>query len=139
VSRLLKTPATAGVLFWGSALLAGCVTPQVAALLERPDPLLPERTELAATPFFPQELYQCGPAALATALARAGVKTSPEVLSPRHPRPSRSRRRLEQPRPGLLELNRGSEARAAAERAVALGGPRLAKYQATLKVITDPP
>jgi len=80
VSRLLKTPVAAGVLLFGSALLAGCVTPQVAALLERPDPLLPERTELAATPFFPQELYQCGPAALATALAQAGVKTSPEAL-----------------------------------------------------------
>jgi len=45
-------------LLLGSALLAGCAAPQVAALLERPDPLLPERTELAATPFFPQELYQ---------------------------------------------------------------------------------
>ena len=30
---------------------------------------LPEHVELADVPFFPQEDYQCGPAALATSLA----------------------------------------------------------------------
>jgi hypothetical protein len=38
--------------------------------------------ELEATPFFAQERYQCGPAALATALAASGVDTSAESLVP---------------------------------------------------------
>lgn len=36
--------------------------------------------ELASTPFFPQEQYQCGPAALATLLTASGIATSPESL-----------------------------------------------------------
>src|SRR5690606_37665875 len=39
--------------------------------------------ELEDTPFFPQEKYQCGPAALATVLASSGVDVRPEVLTPR--------------------------------------------------------
>lgn len=39
--------------------------------------------ELEDTPFFPQEKYQCGPAALATVLASSGVNVRPEVLTPR--------------------------------------------------------
>ncbi len=126
--------------------------PQVAALLERPDPLLPERTELAATPFFPQELYQCGPAALARwpdhLLARIGLGNSAYALGDLaaaemsyrratldHPEAADAWNNLAQV---LLELNRRSEARAAAERAVALGGPRLAQYQATLRAIAEP-
>jgi tetratricopeptide (TPR) repeat protein len=38
------------------------------------------RVELGATPFFPQDQYQCGPAALATVLAAAGVAATPESL-----------------------------------------------------------
>lgn len=67
----------AGVL--GVLLLAGCSGH--APVLE---PLLagqPRRAvELSATPFFPQEDYQCGPAALATALGAAGVAASPHDL-----------------------------------------------------------
>jgi hypothetical protein len=63
-----------------AAMLAGCVTPQVAQLHAQPDPALPPRAEIASVPFFPQEDYQCGPAALATALSYAGVDTSPEAL-----------------------------------------------------------
>ena len=36
--------------------------------------------ELTATPFFPQTEYQCGPAALATALAAAGISADPAQL-----------------------------------------------------------
>ena len=36
--------------------------------------------ELVDTPFFPQEQYQCGPAALATLLAASGISTTPESL-----------------------------------------------------------
>ena len=36
--------------------------------------------ELTQVPFFPQSRYQCGPAALATALAASGVAVTPEPL-----------------------------------------------------------
>ncbi len=36
--------------------------------------------ELTAVPFFPQREYQCGPAALATALVASGAATTPEAL-----------------------------------------------------------
>lgn len=38
------------------------------------------RTELVDTPFFAQQRYQCGPAALATVLVSRGVVTDPELL-----------------------------------------------------------
>jgi tetratricopeptide (TPR) repeat protein len=41
---------------------------------------LPGSVELDAVPFFPQEDYQCGPAALATMLTQRGVDTGPEQL-----------------------------------------------------------
>ncbi|HCJ28395.1 MAG TPA: hypothetical protein DHV63_03670 [Pseudomonas sp.] len=41
---------------------------------------LPERVELDAVPFFPQEDYQCGPAALAMMLTHRGIDTGPEQL-----------------------------------------------------------
>jgi hypothetical protein len=41
---------------------------------------LPPRVELADTPFFPQQRYQCGPAALATVLNACGVAVTPEEL-----------------------------------------------------------
>ncbi|AXK39892.1 PA2778 family cysteine peptidase [Crenobacter cavernae] len=58
--------------------LAGCATPGLKTL----DALqgVPPRTELTATPFFPQQDYQCGPAALATVLVAAGRPVTPEAL-----------------------------------------------------------
>ena len=41
---------------------------------------LPERVELSRVPFYPQEDYQCGPAALATMLTYRGIDTDPERL-----------------------------------------------------------
>ncbi len=41
---------------------------------------LPRQTELTQVPFFPQERYQCGPAALATVLNSAGDAGSPDEL-----------------------------------------------------------
>ena len=55
-------------------LLAGCVNRGL--LLEPSAGML----ELADTPFFPQDRYQCGPAALATVLAVAGVAVAPDEL-----------------------------------------------------------
>jgi hypothetical protein len=71
----------AGV-FFSAALLSGCagLVPQTAALREALPAGLPERVELADVPFFPQTEYQCGPAALATALANYGLKVTPEDL-----------------------------------------------------------
>jgi len=82
VVRPGAAPAAAGVLLAASLLLAGCATPQVAALLAQPPPALPPRIELAAVPFHPQDEYQCGPAALATTLEYAGVATTPDALVP---------------------------------------------------------
>lgn len=39
-----------------------------------------EQRELVLVPFFPQEIHQCGPAALATVLVDRGVATTPEAL-----------------------------------------------------------
>ena len=60
--------------------LTGCAT------LTRPDygaglvPPLPARVEWAEVAFFPQDEYQCGPAALATVLDSAGVERLPQQL-----------------------------------------------------------
>ena len=40
------------------------------------------QVELNGTPFFPQEDFQCGPAALATVLVADGVAVTPEALTP---------------------------------------------------------
>jgi hypothetical protein len=45
--------------------------------------------ELTNTPFFPQESYQCGPAALATVLQTSGVDVTPEQLVPQTYLPGR--------------------------------------------------
>ncbi len=64
-------------------LLSGCAKPV----------LIPDRggvaLELADTPFFPQEEYQCGPAALATVLTASGVAVTPEELVPQVYLPAR--------------------------------------------------
>lgn len=81
-------PAIAGLLSL-IVMLAGCATPQVGALLARPPATLPERAELVSVPFFPQEDYQCGPAALATVLVNSGIDTSPAALVPQVYLPAR--------------------------------------------------
>lgn len=75
----IRTLVVAGVLF-GFLFLGGCATPQVQSLLAQPPQGLPFRAELSEVPFFPQEEYQCGPAALATVLVHAGIAISPEAL-----------------------------------------------------------
>ena len=73
----------AGVfVFVFSVLASGCASlfPQTAILRDGLPPGLPEVVELKSVPFFPQTEYQCGPAALATALAAAGAKVTPEEL-----------------------------------------------------------
>lgn len=43
----------------------------------------PKRVELTGVPFFAQDEYQCGPAALATVLAYSGLDITPQELAPR--------------------------------------------------------
>ena len=59
-------------------VLAGCsASSPLAAALPAGAPV---EIELDDTPFFPQELHQCGPAALATVVTAAGVPVEPEDL-----------------------------------------------------------
>jgi hypothetical protein len=72
--------AWGAVLLAAVALLAGCATPQTRMLTaERP---AVSRAELVEVPFFPQQEYQCGPAALATVMVAAGKPVTPEELAP---------------------------------------------------------
>ncbi len=68
--------------------LGACATPQTAQLVEAPGDL-PVRAEVADVPFFPQEQYYCGPAALSTALGWTGVSVSPDELAQRVYTPDR--------------------------------------------------
>lgn len=75
---------TARPLVWAALFLyvlavTGCAV-QTRALREHPPADLPHKAELDGTPFFAQTAYQCGPAALATALAAAGFTVAPVVL-----------------------------------------------------------
>ncbi len=64
------------------SLLAGCVSlPQSEALRRKGGAGLPPRAELDTVPFFAQEEYQCGPAALAMALNAAGIAAAPDALT----------------------------------------------------------
>jgi len=78
-----RQPSSFVALLAGAAfalVLAGCAV-QTPRLLAEPPADLPRRVELAETPFFPQEEFQCGPAALATALSAAGLPTRPDDVA----------------------------------------------------------
>jgi hypothetical protein len=60
-------------------LLIGCAATGVREVTLNKQ--LPRQSELINTPFFPQELYQCGPAALATALNAVNIQVTPEQLT----------------------------------------------------------
>ncbi|MDZ4097211.1 MAG: PA2778 family cysteine peptidase [Methylophilaceae bacterium] len=68
-------------------LLGACATSGVREVKQNTQ--LPRQVELTETPFYPQELYQCGPAALATAINAIDIKVSPEQLTPEVYIPSR--------------------------------------------------
>jgi tetratricopeptide (TPR) repeat protein len=74
------TRLLAGVLFY-VLVLGGCATRlQSPGLQAGPPADLPPRAELSRTPFFPQQAYQCGPAALATVFNYYQHAVSPEQL-----------------------------------------------------------
>jgi hypothetical protein len=76
-----KARSIAGFLLLGT-LLNGCalILPQTEAIQDKRPADLPVRTELTEVPFFPQEEYQCGPAAIAMAMNAAGAKVTPEAM-----------------------------------------------------------
>ena len=62
-------------------LLGGCATAwQTENLRTTPPVNLPSHQELTQVPFYPQQQYQCGPAALATILTHYGLAVTPEAL-----------------------------------------------------------
>lgn len=69
------------MLFVLALLLTGCAT-QTRQLMQQGAANLPRRAEMTATPFFAQERYQCGPAALAMTLRASGIHVTPDVLVP---------------------------------------------------------
>ena len=70
---------------WAALLVlaaAGCaqMVPQTMALRTGWPSAVPQSSQIEGVPFFPQDEYQCGPAALATVLAFTGVPITPEPL-----------------------------------------------------------
>ncbi len=63
--------------------LGGCAgTPQTRLLLDNP-PDLPPTVELTEVPFFPQQEYHCGPAALASIFNYLGTPAEPDEIARR--------------------------------------------------------
>lgn len=80
--------ATARVRLAGALLIAlACALPAACSInppLELGDKLPPGSSLLLEhVPFYPQQAFQCGPAALAGALGAAGIASSPASLAPR--------------------------------------------------------
>jgi tetratricopeptide (TPR) repeat protein len=63
------------------AFLSGCIVSPPRLDVDAPTSHLPARVELEHVPFHPQEQYQCGPAALASALQASGVRIEAEELA----------------------------------------------------------
>jgi hypothetical protein len=70
---------TGGLLFLLLLLSSGCATLQTDRVRATAS-AFPQPVELTEVPFFPQEEYQCGPAALATVLNVTGVTITPDQL-----------------------------------------------------------
>ena len=78
---------------WAAALVfvAGCTTliPQTASLRTAWPAGVPRQVELTQVPFYPQDEYQCGPAALAMAMNASGAQVTPQAMVPEVWLPSR--------------------------------------------------
>jgi hypothetical protein len=81
LQRTLR-PARWLALWAAVLLLAGCgiLIPQTVGLRTDWPEGVPREVELTHVPFFPQEEYQCGPAALAMVMDHAGSAVRPEAL-----------------------------------------------------------
>ena len=80
--RRLARPARWLTAWTAAVMLAGCahLIPQTVDLRTAWPEGVPLQAELARVPFFPQDAYQCGPAALAMAMDYAGAAVRPETL-----------------------------------------------------------
>ena len=76
-----KNARLSGVFFILLFLSACASAPQTKDLLNSPPANIPLQHELTETAFFPQEEYQCGPAALATILTSEGIDVVPQDLT----------------------------------------------------------
>ncbi|HLT64564.1 MAG TPA: PA2778 family cysteine peptidase [Pseudohongiella sp.] len=77
----MRTAVVSSFLLSISLLLSACVSaPQTAQLAQQVPSALSAPVNLDNVPFFPQEDYQCGPAALATVLQASAVNVLPEQL-----------------------------------------------------------
>ncbi len=85
----LAARLAAGGLYVFVLLLAGCAISPLQSERLRVEGIFAEPVELTDVPFFPQEAYQCGPAALATVLNWSGVAVTPEALTPQIYLPAR--------------------------------------------------
>lgn len=63
-------------------MLTGCATSLQSLTLQKNPQWRNLHVNLSDIPFFAQEKYQCGPAALASMLSTSGVEVSPELLVP---------------------------------------------------------
>lgn len=81
--QFCKNARLAAGVFVSALALGGCASllfPQSVALRDSPPQGLTGSVELQQVPFFPQDDYQCGPAALATVLSHFGVAVTPDDL-----------------------------------------------------------
>jgi tetratricopeptide (TPR) repeat protein len=62
-------------------LVSGCASPTPVLRSHLPPDLAATAVELDSTPFYPQSVHQCGPAALATTLTAAGASVTPDALT----------------------------------------------------------
>ena len=79
---LQRNPALAGFFVAAVLILSGCATPQVSQIA-RDFPIstvgtavtmgIPVSASVPGVPFFPQDDFQCGPAALAMVAQHAGI------------------------------------------------------------------
>lgn len=99
--------------------LTGCAT-SGPPLAEWPEgnatlPTSSQLVELTSVPFYPQEKYQCGPAALAEMLTWSGVPVTPEAVKPYVYIPGRE---------GSLQVELIAQTRARGRLAVPIEGPQ---------------
>jgi len=82
--RFLPRPFLFALLacFVAASLLSGCATPQLDRLQQSERQGLPERAEVPAVPFFAQDEFYSGPAALAMTLAWSGLSVTEDDLVP---------------------------------------------------------
>jgi len=76
----LRARRLAWTLFLSFALGACASSPQTRLLLDHP-PDLPPLTELSDVPFYPQQEYHCGPAALAAIINYRGIAVKPDDIA----------------------------------------------------------